>query len=140
MATIIGQLTNYAAAIPAGPADPDAKPAEKANLGTLMGVFMPCIQNIFGVILFIRMTWIVGTAGAIQAFFVVFIACTVVSTQCGNFSIFLPIRFYVKSILEVSRSAKTAIFVTLGAVNLVILVNFSFQKMQKFIKDRIQSL
>ena len=81
MATIIGQLTNYAAAIPAGPADPDAKPAEKANLGTLMGVFMPCIQNIFGVILFIRMTWIVGTAGAIQAFFVVFIACTVVSIK-----------------------------------------------------------
>ena len=83
MATIIGQLTNYAAAIPAGPADPDAKPAEKANLGTLMGVFMPCIQNIFGVILFIRMTWIVGTAGAIQAFFVVFIACTVVSIKWG---------------------------------------------------------
>ena len=135
MATIIGQLTNYAAAIPAGPADPDAKPAEKANLGTLMGVFMPCIQNIFGVILFIRMTWIVGTAGAIQAFFVVFIACTVVSTQCGNFSIFLPIRFYVKSILEVSRSSKTAVLATLGVLKMSILVNFSLQKMQKFIKN-----
>ena len=34
-----------------------------ANLGTVTGVFLPCIQNIFGVILFIRMVWIVGTAG-----------------------------------------------------------------------------
>ena len=59
--------------------DPDAKPPEKANLGTLMGVYLPCIQNIFGVILFIRMTWIVGTAGAVQGFFVVFVACCVVS-------------------------------------------------------------
>ncbi|VDM85275.1 unnamed protein product [Strongylus vulgaris] len=32
-------------------------------MGTIMGVFFPCIQNIFGVLFFIRMTWIVGTAG-----------------------------------------------------------------------------
>ena len=79
MATAISSLANYTAAIPSGPSDPDAKPAEKANLGTLMGVYLPCIQNIFGVILFIRMTWIVGTAGAIQGFFVVFLGCAVVS-------------------------------------------------------------
>jgi hypothetical protein len=47
-------LANYSAAIPAGPADPDAKPVVNAQLGTIMGVFFPCIQNIFGVILFIR--------------------------------------------------------------------------------------
>ena len=39
---------------PQAPDDPNAKPQVKANLGTLMGVFLPCIQNIFGVILFIR--------------------------------------------------------------------------------------
>ena len=50
-----------------------------AQLGTLMGVYLPCIQNIFGVILFIRMTWIVGTCGAVEAFFVVFTGCAVVS-------------------------------------------------------------
>ena len=49
-----------------------------AQLGTLMGVYLPCIQNIFGVILFIRMTWIVGTCGAVEAFFVVFTGCAVV--------------------------------------------------------------
>ncbi|CAH1779571.1 unnamed protein product [Owenia fusiformis] len=48
----------------------------KSNkLGTLLGVYLPCIQNIFGVILFIRMTWIVGTAGWLEGFFIVFICC-----------------------------------------------------------------
>ena len=45
----------------------------------MLGVFLPCIQNIFGVILFIRLTWIVGTAGALEAFMVVFMCCCVVS-------------------------------------------------------------
>lgn len=77
-------MANYSAAIQQGPADPDAKPVEKANLGTLMGVYLPCIQNIFGVILFIRMTWVVGTAGAIEGFFVVGLGCTVVSEDVKN--------------------------------------------------------
>ena len=85
MATAINSLANYSAAIPSGPSDPDSKAPEKANLGTLMGVYLPCIQNIFGVILFIRMTWIVGTAGAIQGFFVVFLACCVVSSYLSYF-------------------------------------------------------
>ena len=38
---------------------------------------------------------------------------------------------------EHSRSAKTAIFALLRAVNFVQLVNFSFQKVQKFIKIKI---
>lgn len=78
MAAAINSMANYTAAIPSGPEDADAKPVEKANLGTLMGVYLPCIQNIFGVILFIRMTWIVGTAGAVEGFIVVFLGCFVV--------------------------------------------------------------
>jgi hypothetical protein len=57
MASAISALANYSAVIPSGPADPsdtDAKPPASANLGTLLGVYLPCIQNIFGVILFIR--------------------------------------------------------------------------------------
>ena len=38
-----------------------------------------------------------------------------------------------------SRSSKTAIFAILGALNFVNLVNFSIQKLQKFIKIRIQN-
>ncbi|XP_058809143.1 solute carrier family 12 member 4 isoform X2 [Phymastichus coffea] len=75
----ISSFSDYRNTIPA-PADPDAKPAAQpggARMGTLIGVFLPCIQNIFGVILFIRLTWVVGTAGAIQGFFIVFTCCCV---------------------------------------------------------------
>ena len=37
---------------------------------------------------------------------------------------------------EDSRSAKSAVFAILGAVNFVHLVNFSLQKVQKFIKNQ----
>ncbi|VEL13612.1 unnamed protein product [Protopolystoma xenopodis] len=42
-------------------------------MGTLLGVFLPCVQNIFGVILFVRVTWISGVAGGLLSFFIVFI-------------------------------------------------------------------
>ena len=38
-----------------------------------MGVYLPAIQNIFGVILLIRLSWIVEVAGILQAFLLVFI-------------------------------------------------------------------
>ena len=46
-----------------------------------MGVYLPCLQNIFGVILFIRMTWLVGTCGAIEGFLVILICCCTVSIE-----------------------------------------------------------
>uniref|UniRef100_A0A3P8QRX0 Solute carrier family 12 member 5a n=1 Tax=Astatotilapia calliptera TaxID=8154 RepID=A0A3P8QRX0_ASTCA len=55
------------------------KPVKAPQLGTLMGVYMPCIQNIFGVILFLRMTWLVGIGGVIGTFIIVFMCCTTVS-------------------------------------------------------------
>lgn len=45
-----------------------------------MGVYLPCLQNIFGVILFLRLTWVVGTAGVLQAFAIVLICCCCVSS------------------------------------------------------------
>ena len=48
-------------------------------MGTLMGVYLPCLQNIFGVILFLRLTWMVGTAGVLQALLIVLICCCCVS-------------------------------------------------------------
>uniref|UniRef100_A0A4W5RES6 Solute carrier family 12 member 5a n=1 Tax=Hucho hucho TaxID=62062 RepID=A0A4W5RES6_9TELE len=41
-----------------------------------MGVYLPCIQNIFGVILFLRMTWMVGIGGVIGSFIIVFMCCS----------------------------------------------------------------
>lgn len=71
-------------ACPDTPAPPEG-PA-KANLGTLSGVYFPCVQNIFGVILFIRMVWIVGTAGVPAAFSLVFICCCVTLTTSISLS------------------------------------------------------
>lgn len=80
VSTLISSLANYSNTIPVAEDDPDGKPPQKsARMGTLIGVFLPCIQNIFGVILFIRLTWVVGTAGAIFGFLIVLCCCCVVS-------------------------------------------------------------
>ncbi|XP_067626916.1 solute carrier family 12 member 4 isoform X4 [Eurosta solidaginis] len=77
VSTFISSLANYENTIPSA-TDPDSKAAAPAaRMGTLIGVFLPCIQNIFGVILFIRLTWVVGTAGAICGFLIVLTCCCV---------------------------------------------------------------
>ncbi|XP_034654488.1 solute carrier family 12 member 6 isoform X1 [Drosophila subobscura] len=77
ISTFISSIANYENTIPAA-TDPDAKPPQpSARMGTLIGVFLPCIQNIFGVILFIRLTWVVGTAGAVCGFLIVLTCCCV---------------------------------------------------------------
>lgn len=90
ISTLLNSLANYSNTIPAA-TDPD-KPAPAvgggARMGTLIGVYLPCIQNIFGVILFIRLTWVVGTAGAIQGFFIVLCCCCVVSITARETEIF----------------------------------------------------
>lgn len=48
-------------------------------MGTFIGVYLPCLQNILGVILFLRLTWIVGVAGVLESFLIVFMCCTCVS-------------------------------------------------------------
>ncbi|XP_041047290.1 solute carrier family 12 member 4 isoform X2 [Carcharodon carcharias] len=51
------------------------RPPKSPSMGTLMGVYLPCLQNIFGVILFLRLTWLVGIAGVLQSFCMVFMCC-----------------------------------------------------------------
>lgn len=53
--------------------------SQSPNMGTLMGVYLPCLQNIFGVILFLRLTWIVGMAGIMQSLLIVLMCCSCVS-------------------------------------------------------------
>ena len=79
---VLNSISNYSSTIQNAPDDPNQKAPEKANLGTLMGVYLPCLQNIFGVILFIRMTWLVGTCGAVEGFLVILICCCTVSFIC----------------------------------------------------------
>ncbi|KAL4624343.1 solute carrier family 12 member 5 [Arapaima gigas] len=52
------------------------KPVKAPRMGTLMGVYLPCLQNIFGVILFLRMTWLVGIGGVLGTFTIVFMCCS----------------------------------------------------------------
>lgn len=53
-------------------------------MGTFMGVYLPCLQNIFGVILFLRLTWVVGIAGIMESFCMVFLCCSCVSAPRGS--------------------------------------------------------
>ncbi|KAG0565768.1 hypothetical protein KC19_7G013100 [Ceratodon purpureus] len=58
--------------------DPAQQPffkAKSANLGTMMGVFIPCLQNILGIIFYIRFSWIVGIAGIWHSLVLVSICC-----------------------------------------------------------------
>ena len=42
----------------------DAKKSSPANkMGTYLGVIQPCLLNIFGAIIFLRLSWAVGEAG-----------------------------------------------------------------------------
>uniref|UniRef100_A0A8C4NAH5 Solute carrier family 12 member 5 n=1 Tax=Equus asinus asinus TaxID=83772 RepID=A0A8C4NAH5_EQUAS len=54
------------------------------RMGTFMGVYLPCLQNIFGVILFLRLTWVVGIAGIMESFCMVFICCSCVMGPGGS--------------------------------------------------------
>ncbi|NWX31996.1 S12A7 protein, partial [Notiomystis cincta] len=55
--------------------DSKRKEVKGPRMGTFIGVYLPCLQNILGVILFLRLTWIVGTAGVLESFIIVFMCC-----------------------------------------------------------------
>uniref|UniRef100_A0A8C4I1T2 Solute carrier family 12 member 5a n=1 Tax=Dicentrarchus labrax TaxID=13489 RepID=A0A8C4I1T2_DICLA len=81
VSSLLSSLANYSN-LPQGSKEHEeaenneAESSRKKPLGTLMGVYLPCIQNIFGVILFLRMTWLVGIGGVIGTFVIVFICCS----------------------------------------------------------------
>ncbi|XP_077315366.1 solute carrier family 12 member 5 isoform X2 [Lithobates pipiens] len=52
------------------------KPIQAPRMGTFMGVYLPCLQNIFGVILFLRLTWVVGVGGILESFLMVLMCCS----------------------------------------------------------------
>uniref|UniRef100_A0A7M4F3P8 Solute carrier family 12 member 7 n=1 Tax=Crocodylus porosus TaxID=8502 RepID=A0A7M4F3P8_CROPO len=73
----LANYTNLTQGVIEHEADEDSKRREiKApRMGTFIGVYLPCLQNILGVILFLRLTWIVGTAGVLESFIIVFMCC-----------------------------------------------------------------
>jgi len=53
------------------------KTEKLVKLGTFKGVFIPCLQNILGVILFLRLTWITAQAG-------VYVTCGIILISAGS--------------------------------------------------------
>ncbi|XP_012927821.1 solute carrier family 12 member 7 [Heterocephalus glaber] len=56
--------------------DSRRREAKAPRMGTFIGVYLPCLQNILGVILFLRLTWIVGMAGVLECLLIVSVCCT----------------------------------------------------------------
>uniref|UniRef100_A0A8C3SA43 Solute carrier family 12 member 4 n=1 Tax=Chelydra serpentina TaxID=8475 RepID=A0A8C3SA43_CHESE len=83
VSSLLGKLVSYTNLTQGAKEHEEAESAEGSkkkvskspSMGTLMGVYLPCMQNIFGVILFLRLTWMVGTAGVLQSFLIVLICC-----------------------------------------------------------------
>ena len=45
------------------------------KLGTIKGVFVPTLQNIMGIILFVRVPFIVGQAGILEGLGIIWLSC-----------------------------------------------------------------
>ncbi|MDY7095055.1 MAG: Na-K-Cl cotransporter [Acidobacteriota bacterium] len=68
---------------PGGPEE-DALPQEK--LGAALGVFTPSILTILGVILFLRLGWVVGNVGLVGALLIIFLAHCITSSTALSVS------------------------------------------------------
>ncbi|XP_075693023.1 solute carrier family 12 member 4 [Rhinoderma darwinii] len=83
VSSLLSRLVNYTNLTQGAKEHEEAESGEAArkkvtkspSMGTLMGVYLPCLQNILGVILFLRLTWIVGTAGVLQTLLIVLLCC-----------------------------------------------------------------
>uniref|UniRef100_A0A667FT51 Solute carrier family 12 member 7 n=1 Tax=Lynx canadensis TaxID=61383 RepID=A0A667FT51_LYNCA len=74
----LANYTNLSQGVVEHEEDEDSKRREvkSPRMGTFIGVYLPCLQNILGVILFLRLTWIVGAAGVLESFLIVSMCCT----------------------------------------------------------------
>ncbi|XP_016067693.1 PREDICTED: solute carrier family 12 member 7 [Miniopterus natalensis] len=74
----LANYTNLSQGVVEHEEDEDSRRREvkSPGMGTFIGVYLPCLQNILGVILFLRLTWIVGVAGVLESFLIVFMCCT----------------------------------------------------------------
>lgn len=68
-------------------ADLEAAPAKgQYKMGWLQGVLMRCLLNIWGVMLFLRLTWVVGQAGVGQGLFLILTTTVVTSITALSMS------------------------------------------------------
>ena len=74
-----------------GGGEEGAEGVSSVKFGWFEGVYMRCLLNIWGVMLFLRLTWVVGHAGILEGLGVVILANVVtvittvsMSTVCTN--------------------------------------------------------
>uniref|UniRef100_A0A8P4KRQ1 Solute carrier family 12 member 7b n=1 Tax=Dicentrarchus labrax TaxID=13489 RepID=A0A8P4KRQ1_DICLA len=80
VSSLLNKLANYTNLTQGREWEQDGVSIERERaspqMGTFMGVYLPCLQNILGVILFLRLTWIVGTAGILESLAIVCLCCS----------------------------------------------------------------
>lgn len=59
-----------------GPKERASSAKKKADLGVMLGVYLPTIQHILGVTMFIRLFWVVGIAGIWNTLLLLFFCCS----------------------------------------------------------------
>uniref|UniRef100_A0A8C7C8A8 Solute carrier family 12 member 7 n=1 Tax=Neovison vison TaxID=452646 RepID=A0A8C7C8A8_NEOVI len=64
--------------------DSKRREVKSPRMGTCIGVYLPCLQNILGVILFLRLTWIVGAAGVLESFLITMLTAISMSAIATN--------------------------------------------------------
>lgn len=74
-----GHTTFFSPYITPGPGERAQSEKKKANLGVMLGVYLPTIQHILGVTMFIRLFWVVGIAGVPHTMILLFLCCSCVS-------------------------------------------------------------
>ena len=55
---------------------------QATKLGTAKGVFVPTLQNIMGIILFVRVPFIVGQAGILEGLGIIWLSCATALLTC----------------------------------------------------------
>ncbi|CEF60292.1 Amino acid permease/ SLC12A domain-containing protein [Strongyloides ratti] len=71
-----GHTTFFSPYITPGPGERAQSEKKKANLGVMLGVYLPTIQHILGVTMFIRLFWVVGIAGVPHTMILLFLCCS----------------------------------------------------------------
>ena len=61
----------------AGPPGPPVRQHEGIKLGWIQGVLIPCLLNIRGVMLFLRLSWVVAQAGILHTCIIIGISALV---------------------------------------------------------------
>ncbi|CEF71650.1 Amino acid permease/ SLC12A domain-containing protein [Strongyloides ratti] len=69
-----------------GPSERAHSKKGKADLGVMLGVYLPTIQHILGVTMFIRLGWCVGVAGIGQTFLMLSVCCFCTFLTCISIS------------------------------------------------------